>query len=69
MDEVRVMMDNINISSQTHWNNKVAAEEARARKAHRRHRIREKTLADMTAILALNAGFMGILILMGISST
>lgn len=68
MDEVRIMMDNINISSQTHWNNKVAAEEARTRKAHRRHRIHEKTLADMTAILAVNAGFMGLLILMGIGA-
>ena len=68
MDEVRVMMDHINISGQTHWNNKVAAEEARARKARRRHRIREKTLADMTAILAVNAEFMGILILMGIGA-
>ena len=68
MDEVRAMMDNINISSQERWNIKVAAEEARTREAHRRHRIREKTLANMTAILALNAGFMGLLILMGIGS-
>lgn len=32
MDEVRVMMDHINISSQEHWNSKVADAEAERQK-------------------------------------
>ena len=49
----------------------MAAVKARRMEAvNARHRqiIHEKTLEDMAAILALNAGFLGILILMGIGS-
>lgn len=46
----------------------VKAQRREAVKARHRKVIHEKTLEDMAAILALNAGFLGILILMGIGS-
>lgn len=65
---VEEMIRAINARSEAEGLAAVKAQRREAAEARHRQIIHEKTLEDMAAILALNAGFLGILILMGIGS-
>lgn len=65
---VEEMIRAINARSEAEGLAAVKAQRREAAEARQRQIIHEKTLEDMAAILALNAGFLGILILMGIGS-
>lgn len=65
---VEEMIQAINARADAEGMAAVKAQRMEAVKARHRKIIHEKTLEDMAAILALNAGFLGILILMGIGS-
>ena len=65
---VEEMIRAINARSEAEGLAAVKAQRREAANARHRKIIHEKTLEDMAAILTLNAGFLGILILMGIGS-
>lgn len=65
---VEEMIQAINARANAEGMAAVKAQRREAAEAQHRKVIHEKTLEDMAAILTLNAGFLGILILMGIGS-
>ena len=65
---VEEMIQAINARADAEGMAAVKAQRMEAANARHRKIIHEKTLEDMAAILTLNAGFLGILILMGIGS-